>query len=257
MSANDPGQPPVTPTSFTSNLDTPSVVLAIGAHPDDIEFGCGGTLAKWAKSGAVIHYLVCTDGSKGTWNPDADIPALIVSRQHEQRAAATAVGATGTVNFLGYTDGELEHSREAIDKIALAIRTVKPNVVLSHDPWKRYRLHPDHRNTGLNVCDAIVAARDPHFLKHHMTEYGVQHHRPDALLLWEADEPNHFEDVSAVVDIKLVALEKHESQFESTMKATDDSGMEVFRTRMRTRMSDLGAPHGVSAAEIFHLMNRL
>ena len=257
MSANDPGQPPVTPTSFTSNLDTPSVVLAIGAHPDDIEFGCGGTLAKWAKSGAVIHYLVCTDGSKGTWNPDADIPALIVSRQHEQRAAAIAVGATGTVNFLGYVDGELEHSREAIDKIALAIRTVKPNVVLSHDPWKRYRLHPDHRNTGLNVCDAIVAARDPHFLKHHMTDYGVQHHRPDALLLWEADEPNHFEDVSAVVDIKMAALEKHESQFESTMKATDDSGMEVFRTRMRTRMSDLGAPHGVGAAEIFHLMNRL
>jgi LmbE family N-acetylglucosaminyl deacetylase len=161
------------------------------------------------------------------------------------------------VNFLGYVDGELEHSREAIDKIALAIRTVKPHVVLSHDPWKRYRLHPDHRNTGLNVCDAIVAARDPHFLKHHMTEHGVQHHRPDALLLWEADEPNHYEDVSTVVDTKLSALEKHESQFESTMKATDDNGMEVFRTRMRTRMSDLGAPHGVAAAEIFHLMNRL
>lgn len=257
MSANDPGQPPVTPTTFTSNLDVPSVVLAIGAHPDDIEFGCGGTLAKWTHSGSVIHYLVCTDGSKGTWNPDADILQLITDRQREQRAAATAVGATGTVNFLGYVDGELEHSREAIDKIALAIRTVKPNVVLSHDPWKRYRLHPDHRNTGLNVCDAIVAARDPHFLKHHMKDHGVQHHRPDALLLWEADEPNHFEDVSTVVDIKLRALEKHESQFESTMKATDDNGMEVFRSRMRTRMSDLGAPHGVAAAEIFHLMNRL
>jgi len=257
MSANEPGQPPVTASVFTSNLDVPSVVLAIGAHPDDIEFGCGGTLAKWAKSGAVIHYLVCTDGSKGTWNPDADIPALIDNRQREQRAAATAIGATGTVNFLGYVDGELEHSREAIDKIALAIRTVKPHVVLSHDPWKRYRLHPDHRNTGLNVCDAIVAARDPHFLKHHMTEHGVQHHRPDALLLWEADEPNHFEDVSTVVDTKLSALEKHESQFESTMKATDDNGIEVFRTRMRTRMSELGAPHGVAAAEIFHLMNRL
>lgn len=257
MSANEPGQPPVTSSRFTSNLDTPSVVLAIGAHPDDIEFGCGGTLAKWARNGAIIHYLVCTDGSKGTWNPNADIAALIADRQKEQRAAATAIGATGTVNFLGYVDGELEHSREAVDKIALAIRTVKPVVVLSHDPWKRYRLHPDHRNTGLNVCDAIVAARDPHFLKHHMTEHGVQHHRPDALLLWEADEPNHFEDVSSVVDIKLAGLEKHESQFESTMKATDDNEMEVFRTRMRTRMKDLGAPHGVEAAEIFHLMNRL
>jgi LmbE family N-acetylglucosaminyl deacetylase len=151
MSANDPGQPPLTPSTFTSNLDMPRVVLAIGAHPDDIEFGCGGTLAKWSQAGAIIHYLVCTDGSKGTWNPDADTQALISDRQREQRAAATAVGATGTVNFLGYVDGELEHSREAIDRIALAIRTVKPNIVLSHDPWKRYRLHPDHRNTGLNV----------------------------------------------------------------------------------------------------------
>ncbi len=257
MSANEPGQPPVTTTSHTSNLATPKVVLAIGAHPDDVEFGCGGTLAKWAATGTVVHHLVCTDGSKGTWNPDADIPALIASRQAEQRNAAAALGATGSVTFLGYVDGELEHSKEAIDRIALAIRTIKPDVVLSHDPWKRYRLHPDHRNTGLNVCDAIVAARDPHFLKHHMTEHGVVHHRPDALLLWEADEANHFEDISDYVATKLTALERHESQFESTMKATDEDGMEVFRQRMRTRMADLGKPHGVAAAEIFHLMDRL
>jgi LmbE family N-acetylglucosaminyl deacetylase len=235
MSANEPGQPPIAQVKYSSNLSTPQVVLAIGAHPDDVEFGCGGTLAKWSADGAVV----------------------IASRQVEQRNAATALGATGTVSFLGYIDGELEHSKEAIDRIALAIRTIKPDVVLSHDPWKRYRLHPDHRNTGLNVCDAIVAARDPHFLKHHMTNHGVVHHRPDALLLWEADEPNHFEDISAFVDAKFNALERHESQFESTMKATDEDGMEVFRQRMRTRMSDLGAPHGVAAAEIFHLMDRL
>ena len=257
MSANEPGQPPISKPAHSNNLATPKVVLAIGAHPDDVEFGCGGTLAKWAADGAIVHHLVCTDGSKGTWNPDADISALITARKVEQCSAAAALGATGTVTFLGYVDGELEHSKEVIDRIALAIRTIKPDVVLSHDPWKRYRLHPDHRNTGLNVCDAIVAARDPHFLKHHMTDHGVAHHRPDALLLWEADEPNHFEDVSAFVNVKLNALERHQSQFESTMKATDEDGMEVFRQRMRTRMSDLGAPHGVAAAEIFHLMDRL
>lgn len=257
MSANDPGQPPVAPRSHSSNLEPPAVVLAIGAHPDDVEFGCGGTLAKWAARGSIVHHLVCTDGSKGTWNVDADTRALVVQREAEQRAAAAALGATGTVSFLGYVDGELEHSRTVVDRIALAIRTLRPNVVLSHDPWKRYRLHPDHRNTGLNVCDAIVAARDPHFLRHHMSEHGVTHHRPDALLLWEADEPNHFEDVTTVVDTKLAALERHASQFESTMKAVDESGMEVFRTRMRARMAELGAPHGVAAAEIFHLMDRL
>jgi LmbE family N-acetylglucosaminyl deacetylase len=257
MSANEPGQPPINNTVFTSNLATPKVVLAIGAHPDDVEFGSGGTLAKWSANGAVVHHLVCTDGSKGTWDVNANQSALIASRQNEQRNAASALGATGTVSFLGYIDGELEHSKEAIDRIALAIRTIRPDVVLTHDPWKRYRLHPDHRNTGLNVCDAIVAARDPHFLKHHMTDHGVTHHRPDALLLWEADEPNHVEDVSLWVDTKLTALERHESQFESTMKATDENGMEVFRQRMRQRMAELGAPHQVDAAEIFHLMNRL
>ncbi|MFM8626176.1 MAG: PIG-L deacetylase family protein [Actinomycetota bacterium] len=257
MSANDPGQPPLTAPGHTSNHPAPSVALAIGAHPDDVEFGCGGTLAKWAAAGTVVHHLVCTDGSKGTWNPDADTAALVRQREEEQRAAAAALGATGTVTFLGHVDGDLVHSREVVDAIALAIRRIKPDVVLSHDPWKRYRLHPDHRNTGLNVCDAIVAARDPHFLRHHMRDHGVTHHRPSALMLWEADEPNHVEDVGAWVDVKLAALERHASQFESTMKATDDAGMEVFRQRMRTRMAELGTPHGLAAAEIFHLMTRL
>lgn len=257
MSANDPGQTPLpTATPFTLNREVPKVVLAIGAHPDDVEFGCGGTLAKWSAAGAQVHHLVCTDGSKGTWNPNADIPALIASRQIEQRNAAIALGATGTVNFLGYVDGELEHSKEVTERIALAIRTIKPNVVLSHDPWKRYRLHPDHRNTGLNVTDAIVAARDPHFLKHQLVD-GLTHHRPDALMLWEADEPNHAEDISAFIDTKLAALEEHKSQFESTMKAVDEDGMAVFRQRMRDRMSELGAPHGFTGGEIFHLMTRL
>ena len=257
--ANEPGQPALAtdPNITTVDLPTPAVALAIGAHPDDVEFGCGGTLAKWAIAGTVVHHLVCTDGSKGTWDANADTVALVTRRQDEQRAAAAALGATGTVSFLGHVDGDLEHSRAVVDSIALAIRRIRPDVVLSHDPWKRYRLHPDHRNTGLNVCDAIVAARDPHFLRHHMTDHGVTHHRPDALLLWEADEPNHVEDVTQMIDTKLAALECHASQFESTMKAIDEDGLVVFRERIRTRLSDLGRPHGVAAAEIFHLMDRL
>ena len=256
MSANDPGQTPLARPDWTVDREVPRTVLAIGAHPDDIEFGCGGTLAKWAARGAVVHHLVCTDGSKGTWDASADTAALVAARMQEQRNAAAALGATGTVSFLGYVDGELEHSREATERIALAIRRTRPDVVLSHDPWKRYRLHPDHRNTGLNVCDAIVAARDPHFLKHQLVD-GITHHRPDALLLWEADEPNHAEDISGWVDTKLRALERHESQFESTMKATDEAGMETFRARIRARVGELGAPLGLGAAEIFHAMTRL
>jgi LmbE family N-acetylglucosaminyl deacetylase len=231
----------------------PAVALAIGAHPDDVEFGCGGTLAKWAAAGTVVHHLVLTDGSKGTWNVDADLPQLVATRQVEQRAAAAALGATGEVVFLGQVDGELDSTMALRGEVARWIRVLKPTVVLGHDPWKRYRLHPDHRHAGLLACDAIVAARDPHFFK----EHGVAHHRPDTLLLWEADEPDHLEDITDAVDAKLRALEAHESQFESTMKARDDEQMAAFRTRMRSRLAEHGARASVGAAEIFKRISDL
>lgn len=262
MAANDPGQPlhplanpagPMTP--WSRNLETPPSALAIGAHPDDVEFGCGGVLAKWAADGCIIHHLVCTDGSKGTWDADADTAALATRRQLEQREAARRLAGTnaGEVRFLEYVDGELESGLSERGRVALVIRELKPSVVLGHDPWKRYRLHPDHRHAGLLAVEGIVAARDPHFFK----EHPVPHHRPDALLLWEADEPDHVEDVSMAVDAKLDALLAHESQFESTMKAVDKQELNVFRDRIRTRLAELGAPHGIGAGEVFKLITSL
>lgn len=195
----------------------------------------------------MVHHLVCTDGSKGTWDPHADTAALVVTRQREQRAAAAALGATGQVAFLGWPDGELDSGLRQRWEVAYWIRRLQPTVVLGHDPWKRYRLHPDHRHAGLLVCDGIVAARDPHFFP----EQQLPHHRPDALLLWEADQPDHVEDVSSSLPRKLAALEAHASQFESTMKATDDDALEAFRVRIRTRLAGLGEPHGFAAAEVF------
>jgi hypothetical protein len=253
VAANEPGQPALTPTAtaaateWTRNTAVPRSALAIGAHPDDIEFGAGATLAKWAAAGCVVHHLVCTDGSKGTWNPDADIDALIETRQAEQRNAARALGATGEVVFLGHVDGELESTLEVRSEVARWIRRLQPEVILGHDPWKRYRLHPDHRHAGLLACDGIVAARDPHFFRDH----GLQPHRPDVLLLWEADAPDHVEDVSGFVDTKLAALEAHTSQFESTMKARDEAELESFRRRIRQRLADNGSRFDVGAAEIF------
>ena len=257
MAANEPGQPaPVTPggsaPNFSINLETPSSALAIGAHPDDVEFGCGGLLAKWAADGCIVHHLVCTDGSKGTWDPDADVIALAARRQDEQREAARRLAGdrAGEVRFLGRVDGELESDLATRGEVARVIRELQPQVVLGHDPWKRYRLHPDHRHAGLLACDGIVAARDPHFFRDH----GIDHHRPDALLLWEADQPDHAEDVAALVDVKLRALAAHESQFESTMKASDDDQMAAFEQRVRNRLGDLGRPFGFDAAEVFKLI---
>lgn len=257
MAANEPGQPALTVRSpgvngaqqWSSNLPTPRSALAIGAHPDDVEFGCGATLAKWAADGCVVHHLILTDGSKGTWDPSADTKALAATRQVEQRDAALRLSGNnrGEVMFLEQIDGELDSSLALRGQVARTIRTVQPEVILGHDPWKRYRLHPDHRHAGLLACDAVVAARDPHFFR----EHGLPAHRPHALLLWEADAPDHFEDVSGFVDIKLNALEAHSSQFESTMKATSQNQLSAFRARIADRLAGLGAANGVPAAEIF------
>ena len=260
MAANEPGQPPLAPRTFTHtfthNLGVPASALAIGAHPDDVEFGCGATLAKWADAGCVVHHLICTDGSKGTWNPDADIAELAAQRQVEQRRAAGVLAGdcAGTVTFLGHVDGELQSSLEVRGAVARVVREVRPDVVLGHDPWKRYRLHPDHRHAGLLACEGIVAARDPHFFG----EHGLAPHRPSALLLWEADEPNHVEDVGGqehtYVTRKLDALEAHASQFESTMNAVDDEQLTAFRQRITARLAGLGEPFGYAAAEVFALI---
>jgi LmbE family N-acetylglucosaminyl deacetylase len=257
VTANEPGQPvPDTmPRAPSIDLPTPSVALAIGAHPDDVEFGCGGTLAKWSADGCVVHYVVCTDGSKGTWDADADTAALAVRREAEQREAARRLAGDGAgeVRFLRAVDGELEATLAPRREIARAIRDLRPDVVLGHDPWKRYRLHPDHRAAGLLVCDAVVAARDPHFF----ADLGVPHHRPSHLLLWEADEPDHVEDVSSSIERKLDALAAHESQFESTMHALDEAELDAFSERIRGRMSGLGEPYGLDAAELFRLISDL
>jgi LmbE family N-acetylglucosaminyl deacetylase len=259
MAANEPGQPAIAGGAFTHNLAVPATALAIGAHPDDVEFGCGATLAKWADAGCVVHHLICTDGSKGTWNPDADLVALAKQRQLEQGEASRRLSGAnaGLVIFLDQVDGELDSNLTVRGEVAGVIRELRPDVVLGHDPWKRYRLHPDHRHAGLLVCEGIVGARDPHFYR----EQGLAPHRPAALLLFEADEPDHVEDVGGgdgkYLTRKLDALLAHASQFESTMKATDDDQLTAFRTRVTARLAGLGEPFGYAAAEVFKLITDL
>lgn len=253
MAANEPGQPALTDPAFSRNLDVPAQVLAVGAHPDDIEFGCGATLAKWAAAGCEVHHLVLTDGSKGTWDVNADTSKLVVNRQAEQREAARRLGASGDVVFLGWPDGELDSGLRQRWQVSYWIRRLRPDVLLGHDPWKRYRLHPDHRHAGWLVCDGVVAARDPHFFP----EQNLLHHRPKTLLLWEADAPDHVEDVEGFVETKLSALEAHASQFESTMKVVDPEQMTAFRQRITSRLAGLGATHGLAAAEVFKRISDL
>ena len=233
------------------DLPAPASALAIGAHPDDIEFGCGATLAKWAAAGTVLHHLVLTDGSKGSWDPHQDESTLIALRKEEQRRAATIVGG-GDVTFLGRTDGELRNDTAAQWEVSRLLRVLRPEVVFAHDPWRRYRLHPDHRAAGFIVTDSIVAARDPHFF----ADQDLLPHRPSALLLWEADEPNHVEDVTEFVQTKIEALLAHESQLQSTMGIDGAAAGEfdAFTIRVRNQLRDHGAIADLPYGESFHLM---
>ena len=246
-------------TETSTDLPVPARALAVGAHPDDTEFHCGGTLAKWAAAGCVVHHLVCTDGAKGTWDPNADVAELAAIRQVEQRAAAKALGATGEVVFLGWPDGELEDGLRQRWQVSYWIRRLQPDVVLGHDPWKRYRLHPDHRNAGFLTVDGVVAARDPHFFP----EHGLAHHRPSALLLFEAEEVDHVETLGqGDVARKLDALEQHRSQFRSTMFVEEDAPegaeqLDAFRARVHERAAEHGGRAGTPYGEAFKLITGL
>ncbi len=249
---------PAERASPTRDLPVPGRVLAIGAHPDDIDFGCGATLAKWSAAGAHVAQLVLTDGSKGSWDPGADIAELIALRQQEQRAAAEQLGAA-EVHFLGQVDGELQSTLIQRAAVCSVIRDVRPDVVLGHDPWKLYRLHPDHRHAGLLAVEGIVAARDPHFFP----DQGLPSHRPSHLLLWEAEVVDHYEDATGYLEVKIAALLCHQSQWQTTMSiagsiAGDPDGERAaFEARIHERAADAGRAAGVPYAEAFKRLDRL
>jgi LmbE family N-acetylglucosaminyl deacetylase len=229
--------------------------LAVAAHPDDAEFGAAGTLAKWARAGTEVTVAVVTDGSKGTWDPSAEPALLVATRRSEQRAAAAVIGASG-VRFGEHVDGELEYSMDLRAEMCRWIRELRPDVVLTHDPWQRYQLHPDHRVTGIAVIDGIVAARDHHFFPAQAAS-GLAPHRPSAVLLWSPDEPNHWEDVSMTLETKIEALLRHESQSATTMggAAGGEDARSSFEDRIRRRAAQHAMASDLEAAEAFRRLN--
>jgi LmbE family N-acetylglucosaminyl deacetylase len=240
------------------DLSTPRRVLAVGAHPDDIEFGCAATLAKWADAGAAVHLCICTDGSKGTWNPEANLADLVAARKAEQRDAAKILGVID-VRLLNRIDGELANDAAMRAALCAVIREIRPDVMLGHDPWQPYRLHPDHVAAGMLTIESIVAARDPHFFP----EQHLAPHRPDTLLLFEPASISHLEAVPEHVDRKADALLAHRSQWRSTMRidATDADGRDAQRAAFVAGLHDEARIHGlragVRAAEVFSRIDEL
>lgn len=199
-----------------NNFPQPQKVLVICAHPDDPDFGAAGLVARWASEGAEVIYVIVTDGSKGSAEPDMTRQKLVALRQQEQRAAAQALGVSQVV-FLGLTDGEVQNNYETREMIVRQIRLHKPDVLITHDPTSRildntYLNHTDHRVVGDTVLDAVFPlARDRlNFMEHE--QEGLQPHKVLDVFLLFSNEPNYWVDISGTMDKKIAALMAHRSQ---------------------------------------------
>ncbi len=228
-------------------------ILVITAHPDDVDFGAGGTVRKWTQSGIEVSYCICTDGDAG--GADRDVPRSEIPkiRQAEQRAAGAALGVTD-IHFLGYKDGDLQLTQDLRRDISRVIRQVKPQRVLMQSPernWDRiYSSHPDHLAAGEAAIHSVYPdARNPFAHPTLLEDEGLEAWSVGEVWVMGAPEVNHYEDVTEMLSDKLAALQAHKSQ---------TAHMEDLEGRIRTWMSATAIEAGFgpeSLAESFRVVN--
>jgi LmbE family N-acetylglucosaminyl deacetylase len=194
--------------------DGPKTLMAIMAHPDDIDFGSAGSIAKWCSEGWTVYYVLATSGDKGTHDPAFTPQELAATREAEQREAARILGVKEVI-FLGYPDGFLEPTPELRGQLVRLFRVYKPDVVLTWDGFRPSFNHFDHRNIGIAVRDALFpAVRDRLYYPEHAAE-GLGEVRVNEVLLVGSPDPNYFVDVSAFIEKKADAILAHRSQVQS------------------------------------------
>lgn len=199
----------------------PASAMCVVAHPDDAEFMFAGTVAKWAKAGAEITYVVITKGDKGSADPEMTPSRLAELREQEQRDAAAILGVKHCV-FLGYEDGYLQHTLELRRDITRVIRQYRPEVLMTFDPETRffggyYPNHPDHRAAGDATVDAMFpSARDRLTFPELLTD-GLEPHNVKQLWLGSSERPNTWIDIGHFLETKRAAMLAHPSQFDPSM----------------------------------------
>jgi len=203
----------------------PKIILGIGAHPDDLDVGAGGTLAEYIRQGAEVHFLILTDGSKGSDDPEMTSGMLIKTRQAEQRRALDTIGGQ-SITFLDYPDGELEVTMQLKKDIVKSIRHIKPDVVITMDPTMIYSSkngiinHPDHRAAGQAALDAVFPlARDRLTFPELLTD-GYEPHKVATILLINFDTSNFSVDITDTFQVKMDAMKAHVSQFGDLEEST-------------------------------------
>jgi LmbE family N-acetylglucosaminyl deacetylase len=225
----------------------PASALVVVAHADDCELSCGGTVAKWTRAGTPVTLVVLTDGSKGSHDPDVPDAELRERREREQEAAARLLGVA-EVAFWRQVDGELREDPALVERLAATIREERPEVVITHDPWRLYEIHPDHVAAGRLVVAAAVVAREPRAARQ-IAARGLPPWRPRALLLFEPQETNHVEDIGDTFEAKLEAVLCHESQYSTSFGIREDADRETFAARLRAHAEEaaVGEPDVVVA----------
>lgn len=194
--------------------DIPARALAVFAHPDDPEVGCGGTLARWSAGGCEVHLVIAARGEKGSADPSTDPDTLADARAAEVGRAAEVLGLAG-VEHLGYPDGDVENDRQLRERLVTTIRRLQPDALIAPDPTAiffgdSYVNHRDHRELGWAVLDAIVPAASPLYVPG-----GGPAHQVATLLLAGTLEADAWIDIGAVLDTKVAAVACHESRLGS------------------------------------------
>jgi LmbE family N-acetylglucosaminyl deacetylase len=227
-------------------------ILAITAHPDDVDFAAAGSIARWTDTGIDVTYCVVTDGDAGGFDEDfprADMPAL---RRAEQIAAAKCVGVQD-VRYLGYPDGQVEATLALRRDLARVIRQIRPDRVLCPSPDRNYARmgasHPDHRAVGSAVLDAVYPdARNPFAFPELREREGLAPWSVREVWVMASPAPSHYVDITEVFGRKIAALRAHESQV---------GHMTGLEGRMREWFSRTAAQAGLPDGHLAESFQRL
>jgi len=215
--------------------------LAIVAHPDDAELCCAGTCAKLTDEGWDVRYIIATSGDKGSHDPRAIPEQVAALREAEQLAAAREIGVRDVI-FLRRRDGELIPTMDLRRELTFLLRRYRPHVVFTHDPWRPYQTHPDHRGLGIAVLDAAACARGHLFFPDQLAD-GLTAWRVPEIDFFATAYPDYLVDITATWERKIRALSCHASQIQS---------MPGIVERLVVIAEDYGRQIGVRYAEAFH-----
>ena len=223
-------------------------VMVITAHPDDAEFTVSGTVARWAQEGKTVIYVICTDGSRGSNDPEVKPEHLVAIRRAEQEAAARILGVEEIV-YLGYEDGSLQPTLALRRELTRAICRYRPDIVVCPDPTVRYYgdsylNHPDHRAAGDAALDAVFPSARTRYIFPELLAEGLESHKVREVYIRGSLSPNFWVDISDTIDLKVEALFCHTSQIRAASK-------ELLAQWVRTRAAEQGKSQGMSLAESF------